>query len=119
LLCDAHLWVDPDSPERTALMEHADVIVSRVPLPPRAAHERVRELLTDHHGCLAAAVPDTATMCGVGVRDRAGAVSFVRLDRGGSDAPIPPHVVVAVVHAWVVSGGSPRALRSVAPMPRR
>lgn len=117
LPCDVHLWVDADSPERTALMEHADVLVSRVPLA--SAHRRVRGLLAGHPGCLVAAVLDTATMCVVGVRDRTGAVSFVRPERGGSAAPLSPHVVVSVVHAWAVSGGSPRALRSVVPMPRR
>ncbi|WP_151476871.1 hypothetical protein [Streptomyces albicerus] len=100
-------------------MKHADALVSRVPLPPERAHRRVREMLADHSGCLAAAVPDTTTMCVVGIRGRVGAVSFVRLDRGGADAPLSPHAVVSVVHAWVVSGGSPRALRSIAPMPRR
>ncbi|MEV0639467.1 hypothetical protein AB0I77_31950 [Streptomyces sp. NPDC050619] len=100
-------------------MEHADVLVSRLPLPPESAHRRVHELLAGHPGCLAAAVPDTATTCVVGVRDRTGAVSFVRPDRGGSGAALSPHAVGSVVHAWAVSGGSPRALRSVAPMPRR
>ncbi|MGW0756920.1 hypothetical protein ACWD1Y_10590 [Streptomyces sp. NPDC002814] len=119
LPCDVHLWVDADSPERTELVEHADALVSRVPLPPERAHRRVREMLADHPGCLAAAVPDTTAMCVVGMRGRTGAVSFVRPDRGGSDTPLPPHEVVSVVHAWVVSGGSPQALRSIAPMPRR
>ncbi|MFD4561036.1 hypothetical protein ACFWP5_43115 [Streptomyces sp. NPDC058469] len=119
LPCDVHLWVDADSPGRTELMEHADVLVSRVPLPLASAHRRVRGLLAGHPGCLAAAVLDTTTRCVVGVRDRTGAVSFVRPERGGSDVPLPPHVVVSVVHAWAVSGGSPRALRSVVAMPRR
>ena len=119
LPCDVHLWVDADGPERTELMEHADVLVSRVPLPPVSAHRRVRELLAGHPGCLAAAVPDTALVCVVGVRDRRDAVSFVWPDRCGSDAPVPPQTVVSVVHAWVVSGGSPRALRSILPMPSR
>lgn len=127
--CDVHLWVDADSPARTGLMEHADVLVSRVPLPLVSAHRRVRGLLAGHPGCRAAAVPDTASTCVVGVRERTGAVSvvsvvsFVRLarrrgrERGGCDDPLPAHVVVSVVHAWAVSGGSPRALRSVVPMP--
>ena len=119
LPCDVHLWVDADRPGRTGLMEHADVLVSRVQLPLASAHRRVCELLAGHPGCLAAAVPDTAAMCVVGVRDRTGAVSFVRPERGGSAAPLPPHVVVSVVHAWAVSGKSPRALRSVVAMPRR
>ncbi|MEW2117378.1 hypothetical protein AB0945_19745 [Streptomyces sp. NPDC005474] len=110
--------MDADSPERTEFMEYADVLVSRVPLRPVSAHRRVRDLLASHRGCLAAAVPDTATTCVVGVRDRTGAVSVVRPHRGGADAPIPLHTVVSVVHAWVVSGESPRALRSVAPLPR-
>jgi len=118
LPCDVHLWVDADSPERAELVEHADVLVSRVPLRPGSAHRRVRDLLARHRGCLAAAVPDTATGCVVGVRDRTGAVSVVRLHRGGADAPIPLRTVVSVVHAWAVSGESPRALRSVAAMPR-
>ncbi|MFE9092904.1 hypothetical protein [Streptomyces sp. NPDC007264] len=100
-------------------MEHADVLVSRVALPPESAHRRARELLAGHPGCLAAAVPDTAMRCVVVVRDRTGAVSFVRPDQGGADAPVPPHAVGAVVHAWAGSGGSPRALRSLVPMPRR
>ena len=126
--CDVHLWVDADSPARTGLMEHADVLVSRVRLPLVSAHRRVRGLLAGHPGCRAAAVPDTASTCVVGVRERTGAasvvsvVSFVRLarglERGGCDEPLPAHVVVSVVHAWAVSGGSPRALRSVVPMPR-
>ncbi|MFG2777770.1 hypothetical protein ACGFY7_07885 [Streptomyces prunicolor] len=116
--CDVHLWVDADSPGRAGLMEQADVLVSRVPLPlPFAsAHRRVRGLLAGHPGCLAAAALDTATTCVVGVRDRTGAVSVVRLERSGSAAPLPAHVVGSVVHAWAVSGGSPRALRSVVPM---
>ncbi|MFI6543107.1 hypothetical protein ACIBO9_07650 [Streptomyces prunicolor] len=119
--CDVHLWVDADSPERTGLVEHADVLVSRVPLPLASAQRRVRGLLLGHPGCRAAAVPDTASTCVVGVRERTGAVSFVpfaRLERGGSDDPLPAHVVVSVVHAWAVNGGSPGALRSVVPMPR-
>ncbi|MGW0835825.1 hypothetical protein [Streptomyces prunicolor] len=119
--CDVHLWVDADSPERTGLMEHADVLVSRLPLPLASAQRRVCGLLLGHPGCRAAAVPDTASTCVVGVRERTGAVSFVsfpRLERGGSDDPLPAHVVVSVVHAWAVNGGSPRALRSLVPMPR-
>lgn len=119
LLCDVLLWADADSPERTELMEHADALVSRVPLPPESAHRRVYDLLADHPGCLAAAVPGTATMCLVGVRDRRGAVAFVRPEQDGFDVPLPPHAVVSVVHAWAVTGGSPRALCSVSPMPRR
>ncbi|MFF7639264.1 hypothetical protein [Streptomyces canus] len=117
LPCDAHLWVDADSPERTALLAHADVLVSRGPLPRRAAHRRVLELLAARPGCLAAAVPDTAASCVVGVRDGAGAVAFVRPSRGRSDAPLPPHTVVSVVHAWTVAGRSPGALRRLAPVP--
>nr|WSY53156.1 hypothetical protein OG999_25535 [Streptomyces sp. NBC_00886] len=117
LPCDVHLRVDAGSPARTGLLEHADVLVSRVPLPPRSACRRVHRLLADHPGCLAAAVPDTAAGCVVGIRDRTGAVSFVRPERGGADAPTSPHVIVSVVHAWVVSGGSARALRCVVPMP--
>ncbi|GAA3774157.1 hypothetical protein GCM10023083_08920 [Streptomyces phyllanthi] len=119
LPCDVHLWVDADSPERTELMEHADVLVSRVPLPPVSAHRRVRELLAGHPGCLAAAVPDTAMICVIGIRDRTGAVSFVRPERCGPGALVPPHAVVSVVHTWAVSGRSARALRSVAPAPQR
>ncbi|WP_155058332.1 hypothetical protein [Streptomyces blattellae] len=100
-------------------MPHADVLVSCAPLPPEPARRRVRELLGDHPGCVAAAVADTATMCVVGVRGRTEAVAIVRPERGPSDAPVPPHVVASVVHAWVVCGGSPRALRSVARMRRR
>lgn len=118
LPCDVHLWVDADSPERAELMNHADVLVSRVPLPPGSARRRAHELLAGHPGCLAAAVPGTDTTCVVGVRGRAGAVSCVRLDRGGpGPRRIPPHVVASVVHAWVVSGGPLRTLRSVALMP--
>jgi len=119
--CDVHLWVDADSPERTGLMEQADVLVSRVPMPLASAQRRVRGLLLGHPGCRAAAVPDTASTCVVGIRERTGAVSFVsfaRLERGGSDDPLPAHVVVSVVHAWTVNGGSPGALRSLVPMPR-
>ncbi|MFF6990985.1 hypothetical protein [Streptomyces sp. NPDC010273] len=119
LPCDVHLWVDADSPERAALMAHADVLVSRMPLPPASARRRVCELLAGHPGCLAAAVLDTFMRCVVGVRDRTGAVSFARLERGRARDPIPPHVVGSLVHAWAVSRGSPRALRSVEPMPRR
>ncbi|MFG2458097.1 hypothetical protein ACGFWE_13645 [Streptomyces sp. NPDC048523] len=117
LPCDVHLWVDADSPERAALAAHADVLVSRAPLPPDAARRRVLDLLTAHPGCLAAAVPDTSTACVVGVRDASGAVSFVRPSRGGrSDAPLPPHTVASVVHAWTVAGRPPEALRRLAPV---
>ncbi|OON74945.1 hypothetical protein [Streptomyces tsukubensis] len=119
LLCDVHLWADVGSVERTELTELADVLVVGVPLPPESAHRRVRELLAGHPGCLAAAVPGGAMTWVVGVRDRRGAVSFVRPERGGSDVPIPPWAAVSVVHAWVVSGRSPRTLRSVSLMPRR
>lgn len=116
--CDVHLWVDADSPARAELVMHADVLVSREPLPTGAARRRVRALLDGRPGCLAAAVPDTATTCVVGVRERTGAVSFVRPTRGRADAP-PPHAVVSVVHAWTVSGRSPGALLSLAPVPSR
>ncbi|WP_427920715.1 hypothetical protein [Streptomyces sp. cg40] len=86
--CDVHLWVDADSPRRTALREHADVLVSRLPLPPLPARHRVRALLADHPGCLAAAVTDTATRCVVGVRERTGAVWFVRPGPGGADTSL-------------------------------
>ncbi len=119
LPCDVHLWVDADSPRRTALREYADVLVSRLRLPPLPARHRVRELLADHPGCLAAAVADTTTRCVVGVRERTGAVWFVRPGQGKSDASLPPHALVSVVHAWLVSGGSSRALRRVAPMQPR
>jgi len=118
--CDVHLWVDANSPGRTGLVEQADVLVSRVPLPFASAHRRVRGLLAGHPGCRAAAVPDTASTCVVGVRERTGAVSVVSFaglargrERGGCDDLLPAHLVASVVHAWVVSGGSPRALRSV------
>ncbi|WP_345619413.1 hypothetical protein [Streptomyces ziwulingensis] len=136
--CDVHLCVDADSPERSALVDHADVLVSHVPLPPGPAHRRARELLDDHPGCLAAAVPDTATRCVVGVRDATGAVSWVHSEPlraepprpqspraqepAGPGAPVPAHAVAlvgSVVHAWVVSGRPARTLRSVAPVPRR
>lgn len=112
--CDVHLWVDADSSERTALMEHADVLVSRVPLPAVSAHRRVGMLLASHPGCLAAAVPDTAMVCVVGVRDRSGTVSFVRPRWCGYGAQVPPHAVASGVHAWAVSGRPPR----VAPVSR-
>lgn len=127
LPCDVHLWVDAGSgeagsvdagsPERAELMNHADVLVTRVLSPPGSACRRVHELLAGHPGCLAAAVPGTDTTCVVGVRGRTGAVSSVRLNRGGSGTRIPPHTVASVVHAWVVSGRPLRALRSVALMP--
>ncbi|MDO0926654.1 hypothetical protein QQY24_14980 [Streptomyces sp. TG1A-8] len=99
------------------LREHADVLVSRVPLPPAAARRRVRDLLARHPGCLAAAVPGPARGCVVGVRDAAGGVRCAWLERSGARAPAPPRVVVAVVHAWVAAGGAPTALRSVTPVP--
>ncbi|MFI0511808.1 hypothetical protein ACH3Y9_24955 [Streptomyces sp. WSLK1-5] len=119
LPCDVHLWVDADSPRRPALLAQADVLVSRVPLPPGAARRRVLELLAAHPGCLAAAVPDTATTCAVAVRHgAAGPVSFVRPSRGRPPgAPLPPRTIVSVVHAWTVAGRSPGALRRLTPMP--
>ncbi|MEU6661522.1 hypothetical protein [Streptomyces sp. NPDC046821] len=119
LPCDVHLWAAVSSRERTQLAEHADVLVSCVPLAPESADRRVREMLADHPGCLVAAVPGADTMCVVGVRRGTGAASVVRLDRGGADIPIPPHLVVSVAHAWVASGESPCALRSVDLMPHR
>lgn len=125
LPCDLHLRVDADSPERTGLMAYADVLVSRVPLPPGPAGRRVRELLADHPGCLAAAVPDTATRCVVGVRTGTGGVSLVRPLRYGPPSLVPrlvprlvpPHVVASLVHAWVVAGRAPGELCSLAPAP--
>ncbi|MDH6584760.1 hypothetical protein M2161_003866 [Streptomyces sp. SAI-133] len=118
--CDVHLWVDADSPRRPALLAQADVLVSRVPLAPGAARRRVLELLAAHPGCLAVAVPDTATTCAVAVRHGgAGHGSFLRPSRGSTPgASLPPRTVVSVMHAWMVAGRSPGALRGLTPMPR-
>ncbi|MYU22358.1 hypothetical protein [Streptomyces sp. SID8352] len=115
--CDEHLWVDAHGPRAAELAVHADVLVSRVPLPPGAARRLVRELLTGHPGCLAAAVPDTAGGCAAGVRAPGGALAApVRLERYG---PVPPQAVASVLHAWTVSGRPPGALRSVSAVHRR
>ncbi|WP_454344066.1 hypothetical protein [Streptomyces canus] len=111
--------MDADSPRRPALLAQADVLVSRAPLAPGAARRRVLELLAAQPGCLAAAVPDTATTCAVAVRHGgAGRVSFLRPSRyGPSGSPLPPRTVVSVVHAWTVAGRSPGALRHLTSMP--
>ncbi|MEV0175897.1 hypothetical protein AB0I00_32885 [Streptomyces sp. NPDC050803] len=117
--CDVHLWVDADTTDRTAFRELADVLVSRELLAPESAHRRVHELLAGHPGCMAAAVRDTDSTCVIGVRNRADVVWVVRSEPGDADTPASPHTVGSVVHAWVMSGGSPRVLRSVIPTTRR
>jgi hypothetical protein len=100
-------------------MQHADVLVSRVPLPHPFALRRVERLLAGHPGCLVAAVPDTAWTSIVGIRDRANHVRYLRLERGFSGVSCPPHAVVAVpavasvVHAWAAFGAVSGVLRRV------
>lgn len=113
LPCDTHLWADADGP--AVLREHADVLVSRVPAAASEARRRVRDLLVEHPGCLAAAVPGFGAGCAVGVRRAPGDVWCAWLERGGPRAPVPPQAVASVVHAWVAAGGSPGALCAVVP----
>jgi hypothetical protein len=114
-----HLWADPDTPGPSSLAEHADVLVSRAPLPPAAARRRVRDLLGGHPGCLAAGVPGSTEGCFVAVRDATGGMWCARLDHGPTGASVALQVVVSVVHAWTATGGSPGELRAVAPLPGR
>ncbi|MEU7047034.1 hypothetical protein ACF1GS_31275 [Streptomyces eurythermus] len=113
LPCDTHLWADADGPE--ALRVHADVLVSRVPRAVTEARRRVRVLLAEHPGCLAAVVPGFGAGCVVGVRRAAGDPWCARLERGGPRAPASPQAVASVLHAWVAAGGAPGALRAVVP----
>ncbi|MEU2434977.1 hypothetical protein ABZ595_02030 [Streptomyces rubradiris] len=113
LPCDTHLWADADGPAE--LREQADVLVGRVPRAVAEARWRVRVLLAEHPGCLAAVVPGFGAGCVVGVRRAAGDPWCAGLERGGPRAPVPPQAVASVVHAWVAAGGSPSALRAVVP----
>ncbi|MCX2922101.1 hypothetical protein [Streptomyces sp. NEAU-W12] len=123
--CDVHLRADPDAPCAAGLAECADVLVSPTPLPVAAARHRVSHLLVRHPGCLVAAVPDGDGGCVIGVRDTAGGVGYAWQEagagaEGGPASAVgcfraPPHVAASAVHAWSVSGGPLRALRSVRP----
>ncbi|MFD8608826.1 hypothetical protein [Streptomyces sp. NPDC059631] len=130
LACDVHLRADPDAPGRPELAEHADVLVSRVPLPAPAARARVDDLLARHPGCLVAAVPGVGTGYVLGVRGVFGV-------RGGpADGPGTRHtgpapygtgrhepgpyaatdLAASVLHAWLAAGGAREALRAVVPL---
>ncbi|MET9142820.1 hypothetical protein [Streptomyces sp. NPDC004042] len=120
LACDVHLRADPDAPGPPELAEHADVLVSRVPLPAPAARARVDDLLARHPGCLVAAVPGVGTGYVLGVRGVFGV-------RGGpADGPGTRHtgpapyaatdLAASVLHAWLAAGGAREALRAVVPL---
>ncbi|MGW6236297.1 hypothetical protein [Streptomyces sp. NPDC055094] len=111
--CDLHLWVNPDAPGEADRVEHADVLVSRTPLPPRAARHRANELIARHPGCLVAAVPDSENGCVLGTRRGGGVVIPAWPAEDGAWCPAPPHAVAAVVHAWLVAGEPLESLRSV------
>ncbi|MFF5439991.1 hypothetical protein [Streptomyces achromogenes] len=113
LPCDTHLRADADGPAE--LREHADVLVGRVPRAVTEARRRVRVLLAEHPGCLAAVVPCLGAGCVAGVRRATGEPWCARLERGGPRAPASPQAVASVMHAWVAGGGSPGALRAVVP----
>jgi hypothetical protein len=106
--CDVHLRVAAEGTGHSRLRELADVLVSRVPLPPGAARLRALALLARHPGCRTVAVPVRAAAPVVGVRDRTGAVRWVRpLTAGG--APPSPHLAGSLAHAWLTRYGTPDA----------
>ncbi|WP_326811007.1 hypothetical protein OIE62_23425 [Streptomyces scopuliridis] len=108
-----HLWVNPDAPGEADRVEYADVLVSRTPLPPRAALHRANELIARHPGCLVAAVPDSGNGCVLGTRRGGGVLIPAWPGADGARRPAPPYAVAAVVHAWLVAGEPLESLRSV------
>ncbi|MFE2374835.1 hypothetical protein [Streptomyces sp. NPDC059398] len=97
--------------------EYADVLVTGEPLPVEWAHHRVGALMSRYPGSLVAAVPAAGNALVLGVRAAgtgAGAPP-VRPIRTVPGLLVPPHVVASVLHAWLVAGGTPEALRSVGP----
>ncbi|MEU7636910.1 hypothetical protein AB0C11_12580 [Streptomyces sp. NPDC039016] len=111
---DVHLWADPDGGPDGRWAEFADVLVARTALPPGAARRRAAALLARHPGSLVAVVPHTAAGCVVAVR---GAPVAWCGGPGGppSRPPVPPCLVGSVLHAWLVAGGPPGAVRAVLP----
>lgn len=111
--CDTHLWVDPDAPGGVRWAEYADVLVARTARSPGAARCRADELLARYPGCLVAAVPDTEQ--GYALTVRGGEAGSLWAVPGAAEAGLTaqPHIVASVVHAWLVAGGSLKALRSV------
>lgn len=120
LPCDVHLCVDPDDrPREGSLVEHADVLVSRVPTPLPVAYLRVRELLLRHPGCQVAAVPAIgAGRAAVGVRGGPDGLWFVGEGEADLRFGAPVALIASVAHAWTAVGGHPGALRSVTLVPR-
>ncbi|MFD9880234.1 hypothetical protein ACFWZT_02065 [Streptomyces alboflavus] len=113
-----HLQVNPDASDLPGLTEHADVLVSRTPLPMTAACRRVRELLVRYPGCLVAAVPALdAGRAAVGVQGCDGGLWQVRAKREKACAAVSMHVVASVTHAWLAAGQRPDDLRFIAPTP--
>ncbi|KUN78005.1 hypothetical protein [Streptomyces griseoruber] len=112
--CDVQLWAAAGDPRTVRLAEYADVLVSRVESPPWEARRRVDELLLRHPGCLVAGVPESGTRCLVGVRDRTGALRYARPELRGPRVRSAVHLVASVLHAWVVAGGAPESLGSLA-----
>ncbi|MGA4840653.1 hypothetical protein [Streptomyces sp. G45] len=115
--CDVHLRVDPDEARRPGLVEHADVLVARAPLPRAAACRRVQDLLARHLGCLVAAAPCLdAGGAAVGVRGGTGTLVRVRGARAEPPGAGLTRVTASLVHAWSAAG-SPGALCCVAAVP--
>ncbi|WP_371536296.1 hypothetical protein OG210_12245 [Streptomyces sp. NBC_00466] len=114
-LTDTHLRMNPDAPRQAGRAEYADVLVTRTPLPSALARRRADMLMARYPGCLVAAVPDAGNTLVLGVRGSGGGVLSAWPAGAAPGRRVAPHVIASVLHAWLVAGGTPAALRSVRP----